>query len=174
MDLDEASDLVAETDARELNGRATRLVELTDLLGEEMIGFSGQAAQWLFEDVKATWLYGYFTGTVLNAYAFCMHQLAGLVRMLEDDPSLPETAASLEELAEVCDRRGMIDLDLRASLVALQDSANVYLSVGLHEYGALLERRMIAAALLSDDHTLLADARAALGCSIALLHRRPS
>lgn len=173
MEFDEASELVAEADARERNGRATRLVELTDLLGEEMVGFSGQAAQWLFDDVKATWLYGYFTSTVLNAYAFCMHQLAGLVRMLEDDPALPETAGSLEELAEVSEGQGIIGLDLRARLVALQDSANVYLSVGLHEYGAQLERRMIEAALFTDDHTLLADARSALGCSIALLHRRP-
>lgn len=56
MEFDEASELVAEADARERNGRATRLVELTDLLGEEIVGFSGQAAQWLFDDVKATWL----------------------------------------------------------------------------------------------------------------------
>lgn len=97
-----------------------------------------------------------------------MHQLAGLVRMLEDDPALPETAGSLEELAEASEGQGIIGLDLRARLVALQDSANVYLSVGLHEYGAKLERRMIEAALFTDDHT-------ARGCSLCpRMQHRPS
>ena len=49
----------------------------------------GLAAEWLFEDVKATWLYGYFTGTVLTAYAFCVQQLAGLLRMNSDDAEYP-------------------------------------------------------------------------------------
>ena len=70
MDLDEAIRIVAEVDDQERSARAARLVELTKLLGEEIMGFSGQGAVWLFEDVKATWLYGYFTGTVLTACAF--------------------------------------------------------------------------------------------------------
>jgi hypothetical protein len=136
------------------------------------IGFSGQAAEWLFEDVKATWLYGYFTATVLTSHAFCTHQLAGLIRMLPDDPSLPESAGSLEDLAEICERQGVIGIDLRAKLVALHDIASVYLSAGLHEYGAQLEQHVIESELFTDEQSLATDARAALECSIALLHRR--
>jgi len=172
MDFDQASEAVAEVDARDHNDRATRLVELmNDLPADDIIGFSGQPAQWLFEDVKATWLYGYFAGTVLTSHAFCMHQLAGLIRLLPDDSSVPETAGSLEELAEICDRQGTIDVDVRAKLIALHDSANAYLSIGLHEYGSLLERRIVEAERFAEDDSLLADARAALECSIALLHR---
>ena len=77
MELDQALDLVAEADDRERSGRAIRLLEVADLLGEGMVGFSGQAAEWLFEDVKATWVSGYFTSTVLTAYAFCIPVLQG-------------------------------------------------------------------------------------------------
>ena len=41
-----------------------------------MLGFSSQAPQWLFEDIKATWLYGCFPSTVLTAYALCGLQTA--------------------------------------------------------------------------------------------------
>ena len=164
---------MADVDNQERAGRATRLVEMTDLLGDETVGFSGKAAGWLFDDVKATWLYGYFTGTVLTAYAFCVQQLAGLVRMVLDDPAVPDEAGTLEELAEVCERNGLIDLELRAHLVTLHDCANVYLSAGLVEYGAQLEQRMADAEFFTGDHSLLTDARAALECSAALLHRRP-
>lgn len=95
MDFEEASHLVADVDARDHRDRTERLVDLVELLGDDVVGFSGQAAEWLFEDVKATWLYGYFTATVLTSYAFCVHQLAGLVRMALDDPSIPETDGSL-------------------------------------------------------------------------------
>jgi hypothetical protein len=172
MDFDQASRAVADVDARDHNDRATRLVELVDLLGDDVVGFGGQAAEWLFEDVKATWLYGYFTATVLTSYAFCIHQLAGLVRMSMDDPSLPESAATLEDLARICEQQRMIDLEVRARLVTLQDNAQLYLSSGLHEYGAQLERRIVETELFTQEHALLADARAALECSVAVLHRR--
>ncbi len=172
MDHEHAAELVAEADARELRGRAERLVELDDLVRDEDMGFSGQAAEWLFDDVKATWLYGYFAGTVVAAYAFCLQQLAGMVRMLPDDPNMPEVAQSVEALAEICELHGAIDVALRAKLTALQDSASVYLSAGLRAYRADLERRVIEAEEFTEEHSLLADARAALQCSIAVLHRR--
>lgn len=174
MDQDQASDLIAEVDERDHQGRTERLVELTELLpGDGMIGFSGQAAQWLFEDVKATWLYGCFTSTVVTAHAFCAQQLAGSIRMLPDDPSLPDDADSLEHLAAIAADRGIIDVDLRALLVELNDRSLSYTVTHLHEYQARLERHLVEAQALSEDHPLLADARQAITTAIRLVYRRP-
>ncbi len=101
MDLEQAIQTIRAADEAERGDRATRLVELVQLLGDETIGFSGQAASWLFEDVKSTWLYGYFTATVVTAYALCLRQLAGVVLMLPDDPELPSSIDSLEDLASI-------------------------------------------------------------------------
>ena len=62
------------------------------------MGFGGQAAHWLFEDLKSTWIYASFTSTVLTARALCMLQLANSIRLSSDDATLPEeAAATLEE-----------------------------------------------------------------------------
>lgn len=172
MELDDARQALAEVDARDTLDRAARLVELTALLGDGDIGFSGQAAHWLFEDVKATWIYGYFAATVLSSHAFCLQQLAGLLRLLPDDPMLPDSAVSLELLAALAEERSVIDLDLRARMIILDDTNRVYASVGLHEYHADAERRAIEAERFTNEHGLLTDARLALGCSVAVLHRR--
>jgi hypothetical protein len=66
VELSDAARLIEETDDDERDARAGRLVELSDLLGSRPLALHGLAADWLFEDVKATWLYGYFTGTVLR------------------------------------------------------------------------------------------------------------
>ncbi len=172
MDLHEASDIVAQVDHRDNADRATRLVELNSLIGDDVIGYSGRAAEWLFDDVKATWIYGYFAATVVAGYAFCLQQLAGLLRMLPDDPDLPGNTNSLEMLAAAAEDRQLIDLSTRALLVNLSDIASGYLVVELHEYRARAERREAEAELFSEEHALLADARAALRCSVSLLHRR--
>lgn len=172
MERAEAMTRVAEVDHRENEDRAVRLSELDALLTDDVVGSSGQAAEWLFEDVKATLIHGYFTATILAAYAFCAQQLAGVMRMLPDDPDLPEQTISLEALAAATRDRGLIDVDLHARLVTLHDSATMYLTVGLHEHEAPVERRVAEAALLTDEHPLLGDARNALECSVAVLHRR--
>jgi hypothetical protein len=173
MEQLEAARAIAEVDGSENEVRAARLIELDSMLVDEVVGFSGQAAEWLFEDVKATWIYGYLTGTVLTAYAFCLHQLAGLLRMLPDDGDWPEESTSLEALAAVAHERALIDLDLRAQLVTLHDRSAMYLAVGLHEYPARMERRLLDAELFrGGDDALLEDARVALACSVALLHRK--
>lgn len=171
MELEEALQTVAAVDARDNESRAARLIELIDLLPESVVGISGQGAHWLFEDVKATWIYGYFTATVLASHAFCLQQLAGLLRLLPDDPWLPESATSLEVLAALAEERGEVDLDLRAHLTTLDDIARVYISVGLREYHPEAERRAIDAERFTGEDSLLADARIALLCSVALLHR---
>jgi hypothetical protein len=174
MDQNEASDLIAEVDASDHQGRTERLVELTELLPSEgMLGFSGQAAQWLFEDIKATWLYGCFTSTVVTAHAFCTQQLAGSIRMLPDDPSLPDEAESLEHLAAIAADRGIVDVDLRALLIELSDRSLSYTATHLHEYDARLERHLVEAEALSDAHPLLVDARQAITTAIRLVYRRP-
>ena len=172
MDRDQAAEAIATTDAAERDDRAARLVELGQLLADETVGFSGQAASWLFDDVKATWIYGYFTATVLAAQAFCMRQLSGLVLMLPDEPELPDSVDSLEALAAICHERGLVDVELLANLVSLNDAAAAYTTVGLHEQDLRLERHLAEAQFLGgDDHPLLTDARSALRCSIALVHR---
>jgi len=94
-------------------------VELSDLLGDQPLALHGLAADWLFEDVKATWLYGYFTGTVLTAYAFCVQQLAGLVRMISDDPELSDEATTLEMLAEIAEQHAASTLTARSRPAAV-------------------------------------------------------
>lgn len=171
MELDHALHRITDADNEERPARAARLVELVDLLGDESLGFNGQAAEWLFDDVKATWLYGYFTGTVLTAYAFCVQQLAGLVRMISDDPALSDDATTLEMLAEIAEQRDVVDIDARARLIGLHDSAAVYLTAGLSSYGRQLERRVEDTESFIDEHTLLMDARSALECCVGLLQR---
>lgn len=173
MDQQEAVELIAQADESERAERAERLIELMLLLGDESVGFSGQAAAWLFDDVKATWLYGYFTATVVTAHAFCLRQLSGRMLVLPDEPDLPDMVDSLEELAAMCDERGLISIELRARLVALHDSTSAYTTVDLHEQDLSLERRLIDAEVVgADDHPLLADARSALECCVELLQWR--
>jgi hypothetical protein len=172
MDIDDARRAVAAVDERELGERASRLQELEALLDDDEHGFSGQAAQWLFDDVKATWIYGYLTATVVAAHAFCVQQLCGLVRMLPDEPGLPDRSTALDHLAAVAHERGLVDMSTLAQLVSLHDAAQGYMSSNLHEFPAQTERRMAEAEVFADEHVLLTDGRRALECAVALLHRR--
>jgi hypothetical protein len=169
VELSDAARLIEETDDDERDARAGRLVELSDLLGSRPLALHGLAAEWLFEDVKATWLYGYFTGTVLAAYAFCIQQLAGFVRTMPDDPAISDDAVTLEVLAEIAHQHDLIDGDVRARLVRLHDSAFLYLAAGLVSYRRHLERRAEDAETFMDEHALLIDARTALECCVGLL-----
>ncbi len=171
MDRLQATEVIREVDDADHSGRCERLIELTELLPKhDMFGFSGQAAQWLFEDVKATWLYGCFTSTVLTAHAFCLLQLAGLIRMLPDDPSLPDEPGSLEDLAVLAVDRGVADVDLQADLVRLNDRHRTYTAAGLHEHSLGLERHLAESAEVSGEHPLLLDAKHAVGTAVRLLY----
>lgn len=172
MDRDEASQLIARIDVSDHEGRVERLVELTELLPEDMIGFSGQAAQWLFEDVKATWLYGCFTSTVLTAHAFCSLQIAGGIRLLPDDPRLPDEAQSLEHLAAIAVEAGAVDVDIQARLLDLHDRHRAYTAAHLHEHEARMERHLHDSETISGEHPLLVDARNALTTAVRLVYRR--
>ena len=174
MDFNAARTLVEEINASDSGGRVARLLELSEMLPSEgLIGFEGSAGQFLFEDVKATWLYGCFTSTVLTANAFCVQQLAGSIRWLPEDSSLPEQAGSPDELAELAAERGVITVDLQGQLVQLNDRFMYYAGTSLHEAPLQLERHLLEAEAFGEvDHPLLADARLALTCAIALVHRR--
>jgi len=172
MDRNEASRLVAEVDVSDHEGRTERLVELADLVPDEgMIGFSGQAPQWLFEDVKATYLYGCFTSTVLTAHAFCLLQIAGLLRLLPDDPGLPDEAESLESLARIAVEAGVVNIELQARLLDLHDRYRAYTASHLHEYEGRLERHIVEAEAIGGEHALLTDARHALTTAVSLVYR---
>jgi hypothetical protein len=174
MDRNEASEHIRRVDLSENEDRAQRLVELSVLLPNqnEMMAFSGQAAQWLFDDIKATWLYGYFSGTILSAHAFCMLQLANVIRLLPDDPALPQEAESLEHLATIAAARGLVDVELQSHLVTLHDLHRTYTVARLHEHQTLLERHLAEADSVSDEHPLLVDARHALTTAIACARMR--
>ena len=135
-----------------------------------MIGFSGQAAKLLFEDIKASWLYGCFTSTVVTAHAFCLIQVAGGIRLLLDEPSLPAEAISLEHLAALAVRLARSDIDLQARLIDLDDRHRAYTAVHLQEYEPRLEDHL-AEAEVGGDHPLLLDARSALTTAARLLYQ---
>lgn len=173
MDQNEASQLITDVDESDHEGRTARLVELTELLPNEgMIGFSGQAPQWLFEDIKATWLYGCFTSTVLTAHAFCALQIAGWLRLLPDDPGLPDEPESLEHLAAIALEAGAVDVELQARLLDLHDRYRSYTAAHLLEHEGRLERHVVEAEAIGGEHPLLTDARQALTTAISLVYRR--
>lgn len=172
MDQNEASSLVTEADERDHVDRTERLLELDSLLpDDDAVGFSGQAAMWLFDDVKATWIYGYFTSTVLTAHAFCLLQLSGSMRLLPDEVERPERATSLEDLATLAAQLGLIDVSTQARLVQLHDRASVYVQASLRSYDALLERHVADTESVTQTHPLLEDAREAMTTAVDLLHR---
>lgn len=172
MDQDEASRLIAEVDGSDHAGRTDRLVELAALLpDDDMVGFSGQAAQWLFEDVKATWLYGCFTSTVLTAHAFCSLQIAGLVRLLPDNPALPMEAETLEALAAIAVEAGLVDVEVQGALLTLHDRFRSYSAAHLHEHEMRLERHMAEVEVVGDEDPLLLDARQAMSTAVRLVYR---
>lgn len=174
MDAKAARTLINEIDVSDSEGRIARLLKLMEMLPSEgLIGFEGTAGQMLFEDVKATWLYGCFTSTVLTANAFCVQQLAGSIRWLPDDSLLPEQAGTLEELAALATERGVITVDLQGQLVQLHDRFMYYAGTGLHEAPLQLERHFLEAESFGEvQHPLLADAELALTCAIALIYKR--
>jgi hypothetical protein len=173
MDQEEASRLIAEADARDHADRSERLLELAALLpDDDIIGFSGEAAPLLFEDVKATGIYACFTSTVLTAHAFCLVQLAGLLRLLPGNPNLPPEATSLEDLAAMAVDTGTIDVELQARLLTLHDLYRSYAGAQLHEDERRFERHRSDAESVTNEDPLLVDARLAVDCAIRLIYRR--
>jgi hypothetical protein len=174
MDEEEASLLISEVDDADRTSRSERLVELMRLLPPNgMLGFSGQAAEWLFEDVKATWLYGCFTSTVLTAHAFCLLQIAGLIRMLPDNEALPDEVVSLEDLATIAGDLRVTSVDLQADLVRLHDRHRAYTAANLHVHPLDLERHLVESAQLTEEQPLLVDARQALTTAVRLVYAHP-
>lgn len=169
MDLTDAREAIAAADSSDLEDRAHRLVELNAALPDGHVALAGEAADLLFADVKATWIYGYFAATTVVAASFCIQQVAGRLRLFSDDDELPIATKSLEEVAALAHERSLIDIDLRAELVALHDAAQVYSFADLHEDRRAATERAMAAAHFSDHDHLLEDARLALRCSIAVL-----
>ena len=172
MSEEEASESIRDIDDADHDGRVERLVELTVQLSDaEYVGYAGQAAQWLFEDVKATWLYGCFASTVVTAHAFCMLQLSNLIRMAPDDPTLPVDAPSLEQLASLAVEKKLIDINHQAELLTLNDRFRFYSSAFLHEQDFGFERHLLDADALGDEHALQIDARQALRTAIRSQHK---
>jgi len=171
MDAGKARTLIIARDAQDFDERSARLAELSEMMPSEgRLRFEGAVAELLFDDVKATWIYGCFTSTVLTGAAFCIQQLAGSIRFLPDDPGLAEEAPSLEDLARLSMDRGIIGVDLQSQLIQLHDRLMYYVRTGLHEDPRQLERHFRDADTFAEaEDPLLVDARLALTCAVGLV-----
>ncbi len=172
MDPTEAIAAFDDLERVDRPARIRRLQELAGLLpdqGEE--GFASRAADWLFEDVKTTWIYGCLAATVVTAHAFCWLQLAAAIRELPDDPDLGESPLTLEALAAYAAERGIVGLDTQVRLTDLHDGERRYEERGLHQHDGRLERH-IAEIAVPEGEALLEDARQALRTACALLFRK--
>lgn len=176
MHEEDASRLISSVDEEDHDGRVGRLVELDSLLptSSELMGFAGPQAQWLFDEIKATWLYASFTSTVLTAHAFCILQLTNAIRLLPHDSALPDgadpdEAYSLDALAAIAVARSVVDIDLQVRLVTLHDRYGTYTAASLQTHELGLERHLVETQSVGDDHALLVDARQALTTAVQLL-----
>ena len=79
--------------------------------------FVGEGARLLFEDVKATWIYGYFTSTILSSAGFCQLQVTGATRLI-DVEATRGTGDALDRLRTVV-ALGLIDQEQQARLIEL-------------------------------------------------------
>jgi hypothetical protein len=173
MNKEDASEEVRKADNEDHAQRTERLIELMNLLPENAAAeFSGEAARWLFADVKATWIHQFFASTVLTAYAFCLVQLSGMIRMRVDGLRSPETPASLEHLATAAFNAGLIDVEVRAKLVDLQDRWDLYTPSNRFGFDTRLDRHLAEAATLGGEHPLITDARGALEAAVLLAYVR--
>jgi hypothetical protein len=168
MELNEALRQIDLRDQSDRESRARRLVDLMDLLpgSDEHMAFSGQASIWLFEDVKASWIYGDLTATILAAHAFSMLQLAHLIRLMPDAPDLLEEATSLEQLAGIAISRNVINIEMQSRLIRLHDLHRMLTAAKLHEHQSLLDDHLAESETVGTELPLLADAFQALNVAI--------
>ena len=171
MDESEAMKFISDVDEADLGGRARRLRELNQLLPKDgLMAFNGTVAQLVFEDVKATWIYGYFVATVITSYVFCIQQLAGNLRMLSDVSSdVISSNLDLENLGALAKSHSLVTPELHANLVELHDRAQMYLEVSIDEYVPRAERHFSEVDQHTDGDALLLDARLALTTAVSLL-----
>jgi hypothetical protein len=173
VEASEAASLISARDANDHAGRIARLLELSELLpDQDALGFSGPAAALLFEDLKATWIYGYFTSTVVTSNAFCHLQLSGTLRLLAEVPPALTGVQSLADIAGVAVDAGAIDVSIQALLVTLVDAATRYSAVDHDQYDPGFERHLLDVEAVSDEDPLLLDARQALLAATKLVYRR--
>ena len=170
MDQERASSAVAEVDSVDHAERTNRLVQLANAMPtSERIGFAGTGPELLFEDVKATWIYGAFTSTIITSYFFCLQQLANKIRLLGEISSESNDTLSLELVANIATDLGIIEVELQARLLKLNDLSMAYMLTSTVEHRLLLDQHFIDATQVSDEHPLLADAQHAMLVAISLL-----
>lgn len=152
MDFQESSRQITERDLAEHERPSLRLAELNDVMpNSEFIGFAGTATELMFEDVKATWIYGYFTSTIITSYAFCLQQLANKMRLVGDAQGDVGETLSLDAIVNIAATQGLIGVDLQAELLQLHDRAMPYILANTIEHLLLLDRHFNDATHVSDE-----------------------
>ena len=170
MDQEQASLKITEVDSVDHEERINRLVQLMDAMPtSEHIGFAGTGPQLMFEDVKATWIYGAFTSTIITSYVFCMQQLANKIRLFGENVPDHIDTLSLETIANIAADLEIIEVDIQARLIQLNDLSMAYMLTSTVEHRLLLDQHFADATQFSNGHPLLADAEHAMLVAISLL-----
>jgi hypothetical protein len=179
MEPEEAQRFIQERDNEQLADRALRLVELDELLEGDWDGpYSASLdASLIFEDVKATWVEGFFAATVLAAYAYCRLQMISYLH-LASAPSLESDSNSLSDLAQLAKNERLINVEEHARFLGLEDLYGLYTRASnLTATGLALERHLEARRDVFGDVPQMADARDAvrIASSVAIRwHSDPS
>lgn len=169
MDKSQALASLSQFDESSINERADRFAELSDRLEGGFVSFHGDQANALFDDVKATWIAGFFVATIVCADAFCKLQLAGLLR-LHGKLLLPAGGAafSFEELAQRATDQGLIDEDAQALCFELSDRSQDFVDTQAPVLNRRYNRHLDDNLKFEEEPALLTAARQALAASIAM------
>ena len=161
MNLEEATRLIQTGDADLLADRALRLLELDELLEGDWQGpYSSSLDETLFfEDIKATWIYGFFTSTIVGAHAYCRLQLMNSLNLAGSRP-FANDAEDLSQLAGQAASAGLITAAEHARLLELEDLHRIYTRAsGPTAIGLALEGHLDAKESAFGETPQLADAR---------------
>jgi hypothetical protein len=170
MNLDEAKVAIESRITADLDQRAQRLVELDELLNGDWDGpFSAATdASLIFEDVKATWIDGALTATVMTSHAYCRLQLMSRL-LLSGQPARDESVGDLAAIAQHARDTGLIEVETLARVLELHDLFRTYTrSAAATGTGRILDTHLGEKERSFGGDAFLSDAREALSTAVAL------
>ncbi len=168
MTPEEARSAIESADALDAAARADRLIWISGEFPDE-VAVHGTAAQLLLDDVKATWIYGFFASTVVSAHAFCLLQLTRTIRLHTDELSVNERFVSLTYLAELAHGNGLISGESRVLLIRLEDRRLDYVDSQSDQYEDRLETHLREAQQFDNAPPLYSDGQLAVAACASIL-----